>query len=207
MTQISPAVLAEQITSAIGIGGAEAPRLFPTLLKLLIQGTAVPPAKLAQALGWPISEVKAALDGRANLELDGQGNIVGLGLTLRKTEHIVEVDGRTLYAWCALDTLLFPALICRVARVTSSCAATGTPVRLLVTPEGVENVDPAGAVVSLVVPKASPDVRGVFCCLVKFFASAEAAKEWLALHPDAQVLPVTEAYQVGKEIVRRQWSL
>jgi len=28
MTQISPAVLAEQITSAIGIGGAEAPRLF-----------------------------------------------------------------------------------------------------------------------------------------------------------------------------------
>jgi len=61
------------------------------------------------------------------------------------------------------------------------------------------------AVVSLVVPNASTDVRGVFCCLVKFFASVEAAKAWLALHPGAQVLPVTEAYQVGKEIVRRQW--
>ena len=207
MTQISPAVLAEKITSAIGIGGAEANRLFPTLLKLLIQGTAVPPAELAQALGWPISEVKAALDGCANLELEGQGNIIGLVLTLRKTEHIFEVDGRTLYAWCALDTLLLPALIGRVARVTSSCAATGTPVRLLATPEAVENVDPPDAVVSLVAPKASTDLRGVFCCLVKFFASAEAAKEWLALHPGAQVLQVTEAYQVGKEIVRRQWSL
>ena len=207
MTQMSPAVLAEQITSAIGIGDAEVPGLFPTLLQLLIQGTAVPPAELAQALGWPLSEVKAALDGRANLELDGQGNIVGLGLTLRKTEHAFEVDGRTLYAWCALDTLLFPTLIGRVARITSSCAATGAPVRLIATPEGVENVDPPGAVVSLVVPKASPDVRGVFCCLVRFFASADAAKDWLALHPGAQVLPVTEAYQVGKEILRRQWSL
>ena len=42
---------------------------------------AVPPAKLAQALGWSLSAVKAALDARANLELDAQGNIVGLGLT------------------------------------------------------------------------------------------------------------------------------
>jgi len=96
MTQMSPAVLAEQITSAIGIGDAVVPGLFPTLLQLLIQGTAVPPAELAQALGWPISEVNGGpLDGRANLELDGQGNIVGLGLTLRKTEHAFEVDGRT----------------------------------------------------------------------------------------------------------------
>src|SRR5229473_8416309 len=47
MTQMSPAVLAEQITSAIGVGGAEASGLFSTLLKLLIQGAAVPPARHA----------------------------------------------------------------------------------------------------------------------------------------------------------------
>jgi alkylmercury lyase len=47
-----------------------------------------------------------------------------------------------------LDTLFFPAVIGRPARVESSCAATGIPIRLTVDPtEGVAALDPPTAVV------------------------------------------------------------
>ncbi|MCY0931502.1 organomercurial lyase [Streptomyces sp. H27-H1] len=47
-------------------------------------------------------------------------------------------------------------------------------------------VEPAGAVVSLLIPGAPSSVRASFCDQVHFFASADAAKDWLAEHPGAQ---------------------
>ena len=52
---------------------------------------------------------------------------LGWELTLRPTPHGFNVDGKQLYTWCALDTLFFPAVIGRPARVESPCAATALP--------------------------------------------------------------------------------
>jgi alkylmercury lyase len=141
-----------------------------------------------------------------NIERDDAGNVVGSGLTLRETPHVFEVDGRRLYTWCALDALMFPALLGKSARVSSPCAATGAPVRLTVTPDGVENIEPAEAVVSLVLPHGSPDVRGSFCVHVNFFASAAAAQTWLSAHPGATVARVEDAFRLGQELSRRLFA-
>lgn len=56
-----------------------------------------------------------------DLETDVQGHIVGSGLTLRPTPHRFTIDGRQLYTWCALDTLIFPAVLGQVATVEAPC--------------------------------------------------------------------------------------
>ncbi len=139
--------------------------------------------------------------------MDEGGNVVGAGLTLRETPHVFEVDGRRLYAWCALDTLMFPVLLEKAARVSSSCAQTDTPIRLSVTPEAVLDVDPRGTVVSLVLPEASCDVRTAFCVHSNFFASAAAARPWLEEHAGGAVVPVADLFDIGREVARSQFPV
>jgi alkylmercury lyase len=151
----------------------------------------------------------AILRQRPSIEWDEGGNIVGAGLTLRPTPHRFKLKDRTLFTWCALDSLMFPGLVGQTVQVESPCAATGRPVRVTVTPQGVQQVEPPEAVVSLVAPEASPNVRRVFCDYVNFFHSAEAAAGWLAEHPGATTLPVAEAYELGRrltESVFRHWA-
>ncbi|WP_325095367.1 organomercurial lyase MerB, partial [Burkholderia contaminans] len=161
------------------------------------------PAALALALDWPIERVSVALEQAVSTEWDDYGNVVGYGLTLRETPHTFEVDGRRLYTWCAFDTLFFPALIDRTAHVVSRCAATGTPVSLTVTPTAIEDIEPTGAAVSLILPQNTPDIRAAFCCHVHFFASAAAGQQWAATRPGIEVVSVRDAFAVGRECAER----
>lgn len=43
-------------------------------------------------------------------------------------------------------------------------------------------------------------MRSAFCNQVHFFASAAAAGPWLREHPDAAVLPVREAFDLGRRL-------
>ncbi|HEP8400902.1 TPA: alkylmercury lyase, partial [Pseudomonas aeruginosa] len=102
------------------------------LLGELAKGRPISRTTLARTLGWPAEQVAAVLEQATSTEYDNDGNIIGYVLTLRETSHVLEIDNRRLYAWCALDTLMLPALIGRTARVSSHCAATGAPVSLTV---------------------------------------------------------------------------
>lgn len=86
------------------------------------------------------------------LERDEVGNIVGAALTTRPTPHVISIPGVQLFAWCALDTLFIPGLIAEAAEICSTCPVSGDSVRLRVTPEGVESIEPARAVLSVVLP-------------------------------------------------------
>lgn len=97
---------------------------------------------------------------------------------------------------------MFPALLDRTARVTSSCHSTGAPVRLTVTPGGVTELDPPDAVVSVVTPAAPVSVRSAFCQQVHFFASRDEAAPWLAEHPEAVVVGVQEGYRLAQPLVQ-----
>ncbi len=173
---------------------------FVPLLRLLARGEPVTVGDLAAATSRSQAEVERALAARPDTEFDEQGRIVGYGLTLRPTPHRFEVDGRALYTWCALDTLIFPALLGRTARITSPCHATGTPVRVTAGPDGVADVDPAQAVVSIVTPQHASAVREAFCNQVHFFASRQAAEPWLAANPGASVVTVADAYRLGRPL-------
>lgn len=174
--------------------------VFVTILRELAAGRPVSPESLAEALDLSLERVNAVLSTEPGVEYNNEGSIVGYGLTLRETPHVFEVEGRRLHTWCALDTLIFPALIGKSAHVFSRCAHTGKPVSLMVTPEGLLDVAPTAAMVSLLRPDPSVGIRASFCCHVHFFASPSAASSWASMHPGVEALPVEAASRLGQAI-------
>jgi alkylmercury lyase len=171
------------------------------LLRLLADGQPVSIEDLAATAGRPVDDIHQTIASFPDIELDDQGRIVGYGLTLRETPHHFEVDGKCLYTWCALDTLVFPALLGRTARIESPCHGTGTTVRVTVGPTGVTSVDPATAVVSIVVFDKPDSIRGAFCDHVHFFESTQSAQGWLDEHPAGTVHAVAAAFGLGQPLV------
>ena len=176
------------------------------LLRLLANGRPVPREQLAAALHLSHDELDAALSRIPNVEYDAQGNIVASGLSLLPASHQFRVHGQELYTWCALDTLIFPVVLQQSAQVASRCPITGRMVQLTVTPERIAQLDPADALVSLVIPDASAaccDVRGAFCNHVHFLGGHDAGASWQAAHPEAMLLSVDDAYTVGRVVAQK----
>jgi alkylmercury lyase len=176
--------LATRIRDSLGPDSTNMPPwLWRPLLHLLASGEPVTTEDLAQATGRTADEVRHALARLPDTEYDEHGRIIGHGITLRSTPHHFTVDGRQLYTWCALDTLIFPAVLGHPAQVQSPCHGTGVPVHLTVEPDKVTTVQPATAVVSIVTPGSCSSIRTAFCNQVHYFASPAAAQSWLHLSP------------------------
>lgn len=177
--------------------GLDATLLVP-LLRLLADGDPVTVDQLADASGRSVDDVRRGLAAVPDTEYDDHGRIIGHGLTLRPTSHRFTVSGQELYTWCALDTLIFPALLGRSARVESVSPASGETITATVDPGlGVTSVEPATAVVSLVNPEQLGAIRSSFCNKVHYFTSPQDAAGWLAEHAEAEVVPVDQAHQIG----------
>ncbi|HZB08216.1 MAG TPA: organomercurial lyase MerB [Rubrobacter sp.] len=174
--------------------------IVPPTVDLLARGKEASPEEIATATGKSPEEVLAVLDRVPSAEWDEQGRIVGLGLTLRLTPHRLGTEGRTLFAWCALDALLFPVLLGRSASIESPCRGTGEPVYIEVTPSGIEAVEPPSVVVSIVAARDLANFRRVSCNNTHFFSSPEAASRWLEKHPKATILPAEDAFRLGRLI-------
>jgi alkylmercury lyase len=171
-------------------------RLMRTAVRLLARGAPVTMGGLAAAARVDVADLANAPAG-ADIEYDDEHRIVGWGLTLVPTPHAFVVDGRCLYTWCAADGLLFPAIIGRRAQIESRCPTTDTMIRMTVDPNhGVTDLSPATAVISIPDSEELDAARvRVSCCNPgRFFATAEAAADWLAQHPTGTVLPVAAAY-------------
>ena len=71
---------------------------------------------------------------------------------------------------------------------------------LVVDKDGVHELRPAGAVVSMVIPDGpfGYDVIESFCHRVLFFASEEAGASWTAEHEGTTLLSVHEAFELGR---------
>ncbi|MPZ87984.1 MAG: alkylmercury lyase MerB [Nitriliruptorales bacterium] len=182
-------------------------RLAVAAFRLLGEGEPFGPEKLAERVGLPVEEVAAYLDEAPTLQRDRQGKVLAFdGLTLDTTSHALEVDGRTLYAWCALDTLFLPERLGRPARIRSTCPQTGETVSLTVDAEGVHDVAPRGAVMSLhgVDGLDLEDVVGTFCCFVHFFASEEAARIWTERNEGTYAASIAEGFAYGR-MFNHEW--
>lgn len=169
--------------------------IVPPTLDLLARGKPVSIEEIAAAAGKSPEEVRVALSLG---EWDEQGRVVGAGLTLNPTPHRFEVEGRTLFAWCALDALVFSPLLGKPVSIESPCRGTGEPVRVEATPTRIETVEPPSAVVSVVIPQDLARVRSVVCENTHFFSSPQAASRWLKKHPEATILPVEEGFWLGR---------
>ncbi|MDQ5817332.1 MAG: organomercurial lyase MerB [Actinomycetota bacterium] len=193
--------LAARITAPVRITGGRAfLEIVPPTLDLLVRSKPALPEEIAAASGKSSEEVRAALGRFPGAEWDERGRVVGLGLTLQLTPHRLQLEGRTLFAWCALDALLFPVLLGRPASIESPCRGTGDPMHIEVSPAGIDMVEPPSAVVSIVAARDLATFRSVSCNNTHFFSSPEAASRWLEKHPEATILPAEEAFWLGRLI-------
>ncbi len=194
--------IAERLASA-EVHGEAFPTLFRAMLRQLAAGRPVSPLSLARALEWPTTTVVETLAKARGVEYDAQGSVVGYGLTLKETPHAFEIDRKRLFTWCALDTLFFPALLEKTARVSSTCAVTGAPVSITVSPQEVCEAAPSETMLSLVQPDGADSIRRAFCRHVHFIASHQAARQWELTHPEIVVVSVVDAFRIGQEVARR----
>ena len=192
----------EQTTDLIG--RVEATELLPHAIRLLSGGQPVALERLAETAGWSVEDVEAALTAQTSAERDDQGRLVGLALTLRPTTHRVTVDGRTLFAWCATDALMVPVVLGRPAIVESTCPQTGQAIRIELTPDNVQRVDPPDAVMTAVRPRGQlADVRADTCAHGHFLSTIAATAAWTDAHPDGHVYPVGEAFRLDREVIKQ----
>lgn len=79
--------------------------------------------------------------------------------------------------------------------------ASGATVRLTVSPERVEQVEPADTQMSFLLPDAAAVQRNVvtaFCHFIHFFPSRQSAESWVAQHPGTFLLSIDEASVVAR---------
>lgn len=206
MHQTSLELLARQLANGLR-GDHDA--FCRELVRLLASGYPVTRAQLATDLQMTVEQVAEVLACLADLEVDHSGNVVGWGLTLIPTPHRFQVNGKSLYTWCALDALTYPVLLHLPARVESSCPVSGTGISLSVTPTGINNLTPPGDVVSLVIPVKDQSCtcdRGSFCAQGHFFRSRRDAVVWQGTLPGVCIFPVVDAYRLGKMVVRYRYE-
>lgn len=192
-------------------------RLGLEIYRQLVRGEPVATPELAHALDTRTDTVEDLL-GKPNLKsltyLDPGGRIIGFGgLAVREMSHRLKVDGRTLYTWCAWDSLFIPVILGVESEVVSPPPGGGSPVRLRVAPNGIKDLQPSSAVMSFLLPSAQTfqtdalKAMASFCHYIFFFASREAATHWVAGHPDTSVISITDAFELGRSMVAARWYI
>ncbi len=177
------------------------------ILRGLVNGQPVSIDYLASVSNMSHKSVKKTLLSLPNIEYDRAGNIIASGLSLTPTPYLFQVSGKTLYTWCALDTLMYPILLGQQATVESLCPITGALIKLTVSPTAINHVSPLGIVLSLVVPENSKtccDVRDAFCNHVYYFSSHTVAERWKATQSNAMILSLKEAFDLGCYLAKRR---
>ena len=172
------------------------------IMKLLLEGHPLSPERVASALQISRGEANRLLEGA---EFDQAGNVVGLGLSLVPTPHSYQVDGRQFYTWCAGDAVTFSIFLKTRAEIESPDPISDEKVRLIVTPEGVQQVEPRTAVVSWVTEMGEMrNVRTWGCSFIQFFTAVETASQYITQHPGLIAVPVDEVFQLGKLLWERE---
>lgn len=194
--------LADKIVSAVPKFGRMERQLAVKLYRLLAAGEPVSPARLAEALNLSETRVRDTLARWPGVYYDDSGSVIGFwGLAVPEmSPHRFEVGGRTLYTWCAWDSLFIPGILGKTARVESADPITKERISLVVGPDGVKEVAPAGTVVSFLSPDGvfGAEVVQNFCHFVHFFASRETGARWAAEHDGTFLLSMNEAFELGR---------
>jgi alkylmercury lyase len=203
------AEVSERIACRVEDLDKQGQRLQLTLFRLLSEGQPVESARLAERVGLPVADIVEALGGWRGVQIDEDRRIVAFkGLSLVETPHRLNVDGRTLYAWCGWDTLFLPELIGRPAEIESTCPATGETITLRVGPRRPADVAPPEAVLSFLLPDSlfGEDTLGSFCSFIHFFTSPQAAEKWTAKRPHTFVVSIEDAWEIGWRTNAAQWG-
>jgi alkylmercury lyase len=165
--------------------------------------------RLAAAIGRPPEEAVALAQQWARARVaDG---LIHFDLESGPfSRYRVEIGTRVMHiGGCAPDLFMAVLVTGMSIRVESICPTTGTTIRVALSPDGVELVEPSGTVIAVLNPRASSfqeadnieDVDADVCSQQPLFASAEAAASWLASHPGRRIYPVAEFFEWFRRIL------
>ncbi len=180
-------------------------------IRLMAEGSPVSHVQVASAAGISSEDADTMLgiwEAAGASEYDGDGNITSFGgLGIRSTAHRLEVNGREMFAECALDSLFIPAFLQQAVAVQSLSPIRGEAISLLVTPEGVENLDPSRAYISTVIPGVAPETEtgttygheGGMCNRNMFFEDDSEGAEFCSDQPGLVVFPVSDGFEIARQ--------
>lgn len=178
------------------------------LYQQLAAGKPVSKGQMAEALSWPEAKVVGMFDELPSvyLDYDDDGNVSDWGgFGLDGGNNGFTIRGNEMFAWCAWDALFVPAVVGEPAQVTAVDPEDGAEVSLTVTPAGVENISPEGAVMTFALPgmKAFPRFKEFsFQRTVHFFGSEKSAENWLAKNPGPELISLEEGFELGRTMNR-----
>lgn len=177
------------------------------LLAELTQGEPVAAPRLAQSLGVEEAAAGHYLRDSGLRKLvysNEEGAALGFfGLSTVPTDHRFIIESRTLWTWCAADTLFLPELLDTTASVESNDPVTGEEIKLTVSPTSVESFESDRVRVSMNSPKAwetnsAVKLIATACHFIHFFGSPQSGRQWTESHPDTVLLPLEDAFAYGK---------
>lgn len=179
-------------------------RLQVIVIQLLSEGEPVSPESLAKAWDMPLEHVHAIFEqagALGTIQLDDSGNMIGSAISLVPSNHKFELDGKTLYAWCAYDAIYAPGVIGVNALIDSVDPLSNESIRIEMSPTGVIGSEPEGVFVTVVDMDA--DTRGGAqsprCSQMHFFVSEDNAKKWSAGRPGISVMTVDQLHDLARE--------
>lgn len=179
-------------------------RLQVIALQLLSKGEPVSPNRLAESWGMPLEQVQAIFEQASalgTLQLDDAGNMVGSAISLLPTNHKLQVNEKTLYAWCSYDAIYAPGVIGSDVVIDSADPLTNESIRIKVSPDGVTASKPEGVVTTVVSMDA--DSRGGAdsprCSQMQFFASEENARRWSVDYPEVSIMTLDQLFDLARE--------
>ena len=115
---------------------------------------------------------KVASVGKAEIDAT---DVVGMeGLTTRRTQHSISIEGVELYTWCAYDIVGIAASLACEATGTTRCGMCDRIIEV-----EIRNGDPGESpVVGWFPSEACSNVRAEFCPSALFFCSTEHLEVW-----------------------------
>lgn len=169
---------------------------------LMLRGEPVSVRYIADSLDLLPEVINQFLKRWGGIDYNDTGSITGCwGLSLSETKHRFEVDGHSLYTWCAWDALFIPEIINKTAMVTSACPVTGSPIMLTISPDSVVSANPAGTIVSFIKPEEAGMQQSIvksFCHYVNFFSSKRVGDHWVSENPGTSLLTMNEAFALAR---------
>lgn len=177
----------EYVLNELGLNRSE--KIYAHLLK----GEPLPISLFTQLLKVDVDEAERVIASYG--EVDNQGNVTGfLGLSLVPTSHKLIINNKTLYTWCAADTILLPQFLSFSALIESKDPVSGQRVQLAVNDDFLDWTDPVPLYISWIEKTDCCHIRQSFCQHSHFFASQETAVRWLAENPDAKISNVEDFF-------------
>lgn len=179
-------------------------RLALTIYRLLAQGGPASLPAIAKRAGLAEASIEEILKSWPGVYRQDDGQIIGFwGLTFKPiSSHEMRVNGATVWAWCAWDTLFIPSLLGTAAISVRSVSPLGKrPISFDVLPNGTINRNAVDIYVSFLLPEDEDlrqDVITSFCHYVHFFADATEAERWVAAHPGSFFLDIDAAFDIGQ---------